>query len=74
MRTASKGLYSQADTQCDDLWNWITKVYCGDVDLQFQKLLDDKSKIVSEKMVVLNGKKNFIARDPDGHAIWFIEL
>lgn len=63
-----------ADTQCDDLWNWITKVYCSDIDLQFEKLLDDKTKIVSEKIVVLNGKKNFIARDPDGHAIWFIEL
>jgi catechol 2,3-dioxygenase-like lactoylglutathione lyase family enzyme len=62
-----------ADTQCDDLWNWITKVNCTGIETIYQKLLHDKTKVVSEKIVTIKGKKNFIARDPDGHAVWFIE-
>jgi catechol 2,3-dioxygenase-like lactoylglutathione lyase family enzyme len=62
-----------ADTQCDDLWNWITKVNCDGIDALFTQLTSANVKIVSEAVVVINGKKNFIARDPDGHAVWFIE-
>ncbi len=61
------------DTQCDDLWNWITKVKCTGIDVLFTHLKSSKVIIVSEAVVVINGKKNFIARDPDGHAVWFIE-
>ncbi len=62
-----------ADTQCDDLWNWVTKVNCIGIDALFQQLSKGNVKIVSEAMVVIKGKKNFIARDPDGHAVWFTE-
>jgi catechol 2,3-dioxygenase-like lactoylglutathione lyase family enzyme len=62
-----------ADTQCDDLWNWLTKVKCTGIDALFTQLTSANIKIVSEAVVVINGKKNFIARDPDGHAVWFIE-
>jgi catechol 2,3-dioxygenase-like lactoylglutathione lyase family enzyme len=62
-----------ADTQCDDLWNWLTKVKCTGIDALFAQLTSANVKIVSEAVVVINGKKNFIARDPDGHAVWFIE-
>lgn len=61
------------DTQCDDLWNWFTKIYCNGIDALFTRLTSVNVKIVSERIVVINGKKNFIARDPDGHAVWFIE-
>lgn len=61
------------DTQCDDLWNWLTKVNCDGIDALFTQLVAAKVTIVSEAVVVMNGKKNFIARDPDGHAVWFIE-
>ena len=62
-----------ADTQCDDLWNWLTKVYCTDIDALHKKLIAANMKIVSDEITIINGKKNFIARDPDGHAVWFIE-
>ena len=62
-----------ADTQCDDLWNWITKVNCDGIDALYIQLTSSNVKIVSEAVVVINGKKNFIARDPDGHAVWFVE-
>jgi catechol 2,3-dioxygenase-like lactoylglutathione lyase family enzyme len=62
-----------ADTQCDDLWNWLTKVNCTGIDALFSQLKAARVQIVSEAVVVINGKKNFIARDPDGHAVWFIE-
>jgi catechol 2,3-dioxygenase-like lactoylglutathione lyase family enzyme len=62
-----------ADTQCDDLWNWVTKVQCTDIDTLFQKLVSIKTKMVSDAVTIINGKKNFIARDTDGHAVWFIE-
>jgi catechol 2,3-dioxygenase-like lactoylglutathione lyase family enzyme len=61
------------DTQCDDLWNWITKMQCTDIDDLFQKLVSINTTIVSDAITIINGKKNFIARDPDGHAVWFIE-
>jgi catechol 2,3-dioxygenase-like lactoylglutathione lyase family enzyme len=61
------------DTQCDDLWNWLTKVNCTGIDALFTQLTSANVKIFSEAVVVINGKKNFIARDPDGHAVWFIE-
>ena len=61
------------DTHCDDLWNWLTKVNCTGIDALFIQLTSANVKIVSEAVVVINGKKNFIARDPDGHAVWFIE-
>lgn len=62
-----------SDTQCDDLWNWITKLYCSGIDSLYQRLKDAGTVMVSESIVVINGRKNFIARDPDGHAVWFIE-
>ncbi len=67
------GLLIPSDTQCDDLWNWITRVNCTAIDLLFARLSQAGVKIVSEGLVVINGKKNFVARDPDGHAVWFTE-
>lgn len=60
-------------TQCDDLWNWITKVKCTDADALFIQLKKNNITIVSDGVVNINGTKNFIARDPDGHAVWFTE-
>ncbi|MFN0080961.1 MAG: VOC family protein [Ferruginibacter sp.] len=65
-------IYPQ-DTQCDDLWNWLTKVQCDDIEAFHQKLIAANTKIVSNAIAIIKGKKNFIARDPDGHAVWFIE-
>jgi catechol 2,3-dioxygenase-like lactoylglutathione lyase family enzyme len=62
-----------ADTQCDDLWNWLTKVNCTNIDALFTTLSSAHVKMVSASVVFINGKKNFIARDPDGHAVWFME-
>ncbi len=61
------------DTQCDDLWNWITKVECDDADLFFNSLTKNGSILLSKEVATINNKKQFIARDADGHAIWFIQ-
>lgn len=62
-----------ADTQCDDLWNWITQVDCMDADALFNQLKKNNITIISDGVAEINGIKNFIARDPDGHAVWFTE-
>ena len=68
-----KGKIYPADTQCDDLWNWITKVKCTDADALYQQLKLNNTNIISDGVVMISGIKNFIARDPDGHAVWFSE-
>ena len=60
------------DTQCDDLWNWITKVACDDADLLFNALTKNSATLISKGVLIINDKKQFLARDIDGHAIWFV--
>ncbi len=61
------------DTQCDDLWNWIIKTETDDVDGLFTKLKNSNALLISKHVVTINGAKQFIARDTDGHAIWFTQ-
>jgi catechol 2,3-dioxygenase-like lactoylglutathione lyase family enzyme len=60
-----------SDTQCDDLWNWLTKVKAKDIRATYDLLHQNHTAFISENMVTINGVEQFIVRDPDGHAIWF---
>ncbi len=63
-----------ANTQCDDLWNWITMVQCDDAEALFKKLKESNAgTMVSDEVVTIQNKKQFIIRDTDGHAVWFIQ-
>lgn len=59
------------DTRCDDLWNWFIRISCDDATLLYEQLKLSKSWMVSKQVIHQHGLKQFIARDPDGHAIWF---
>lgn len=67
-----------ADTKPTDLWYWQTTFEVTDINNLFQKLKDKKYSILSENIVEigflgLKGDLGFIARDPDGHFLLFIE-
>lgn len=59
------------DTRCDDLWNWFIRITCDDATLLYQQLQLNQTWLVSKQIVNQHGVQQFIARDPDGHAIWF---
>jgi catechol 2,3-dioxygenase-like lactoylglutathione lyase family enzyme len=59
------------DTQCDDLWNWFIKVKVNDITGLYRSLQQHHSKFLSESLVTIDGTAQFIARDVDGHAVWF---
>ena len=67
------GIEYPKDTQCDDLWNWIIKAEADDIESLFIKLKNSNAIFISKHVVTINGIKQFIARDTDGHAIWFIQ-
>ncbi len=66
------------DTQASDIWHWHSVLYVENV-LPFWELLrKQKSWLVSARPVTLNKtlrgyKRAFLARDPDGHALLFVE-
>jgi catechol 2,3-dioxygenase-like lactoylglutathione lyase family enzyme len=62
-----------ADTRCDDLWNWLTLAYCDDAEALFKLLRTQNVSLVSSQVVQTTRGKEFIARDPDGHAVWFVQ-
>ena len=62
-----------SDTQCDDLWNWLIKAECTNSSGLFDLLNEKGYSVVSKRVVEINGIKQFIARDNNGHAVWFQE-
>lgn len=69
-----------ADTRSDDLWSWHTSLHVENAEKLFQQLKSPRSpyRVVSKELVVIkrDGKpvqKSFLARDPDGHALLFVE-
>ena len=62
----------------NDLWHWHTVLKVDHAEGMFTKLSQTGQTIVSHKVVDLSrynfgGDKGFMARDPDGHALLFIE-
>ena len=71
--TPGPGKPFPADSRANDLWNWQTTLIVADPEGLYRKLREMKSVFVSKDLVQLEANgfivKNFIVRDPDGHAI-----
>lgn len=61
-----------SDTQCDDLWNWLTVLYCDNAE-QLHHTLAQNNKYATGALVSIHERNQFITRDSDGHAIWIIQ-
>ncbi len=66
------GMATPLDTQCDDLWNWITVMYCDNV-VQLHHTLAQNINYATGTLVSIHEKNQFVTRDYDGHAIWIIQ-
>ncbi len=66
------------DTKATDHWYWQTTFEVSDIHKLYKKLMEQGYSIVSENVVEINssgrvGNLGFVARDPDGHFLLFIE-
>ncbi len=66
------------DTKSHDLWHWQTILYVTDLFSVWRRLQREKAWLVSSSPVQLNKTKRnytkaFLARDPDGHGLLFVE-
>lgn len=66
------------NSKTNDLWHWHTTIIVTEIDKLYQKLRERGYLLISDKVANiktfdLGGNKGFLVRDPDGHAILFIE-
>jgi catechol 2,3-dioxygenase-like lactoylglutathione lyase family enzyme len=66
------------DTRANDLWHWQTTLGVESVNRALQKLRGPLGRVVSPGIAALPDKslgfiKGFLARDPDGHGLQFVE-
>jgi catechol 2,3-dioxygenase-like lactoylglutathione lyase family enzyme len=76
--TPRDGRPAPKDTRANDLWHWQTTLTTDSAMNATQKLRAAKSRVVSPSVAELPEKslgfaKGFLARDPDGHGLQFIE-
>jgi len=76
--TPRDGRPAPRDTKANDLWHWQTTLTTDNATDNAQKLRAAKRRVVSPAVAELPGKslgfaKGFLARDPDGHGLQFIE-
>jgi len=76
--TPRDGRAAPKDTKSNDLWHWQTTVITDSAANSLAKLRRARSKIVSPGMAEIADQrlgfaKGFLARDPDGHALQWIE-
>ncbi len=76
--TPRDGRPAPKDSRANDLWHWQTTLATPDAAKVAQKLRAEKGRIVSPRVAELPEKslgfaKGFLARDPDGHGLQFIE-
>ncbi|BDD12694.1 hypothetical protein FUAX_51260 (plasmid) [Fulvitalea axinellae] len=57
------------DSRPYDVWNWQTVIVVDNIDQIYRRVRSYPKRMVSEGMVSILGKKMFIIRDPDGHAV-----
>jgi hypothetical protein len=72
------GRPAPADSRANDLWHWQTTLATPDTAKAAQKLRAAQGRIVSPQVAQLPEKnlgfaRGFLARDPDGHGLQFIE-
>ncbi|HKP13704.1 MAG TPA: VOC family protein, partial [Blastocatellia bacterium] len=66
------------DARANDLWHWQTKLTVTDADQAARVLRERKARFISSGVVAIAAAeqatiKSFVVRDPDGHAMQFIE-
>jgi catechol 2,3-dioxygenase-like lactoylglutathione lyase family enzyme len=76
--TPRDGRPAPKDTRANDLWHWQTTFSTENAAAAAEKLRAAKQRLVSPGVAKINDKalgfaKGFLARDPDGHGLQFIE-
>jgi catechol 2,3-dioxygenase-like lactoylglutathione lyase family enzyme len=76
--TPRDGRPAPKDTSANDLWHWQTTLTTDSAMNATQKLRAAKRRVVSPSVAVIAEKtlgfaRGFLARDPDGHGLQFIE-
>jgi len=66
------------DTRANDLWHWQTTLSTTSVEAAVRKLNGGRGRLISPGVAQIADKnfpftKGFLARDPDGHGLQFIE-
>jgi catechol 2,3-dioxygenase-like lactoylglutathione lyase family enzyme len=66
------------DTRANDLWHWQTTLSATSVEAAARKLNGGRARMISAGVAAITDKnfaftKGFLARDPDGHGLQFIE-
>ena len=76
--TPRDGRPAPKDTRANDLWHWQTTLTTDSAMNATQKLRVAKRRVVSPSVAVMAEKslgfaQGFLARDPDGHGLQFVE-
>jgi len=67
------------DTRANDVWHWQTTLSTANVETAARKLNGGRGRMVSPGVAQIADKnfgftKGFLARDPDGHGLQFVEM
>lgn len=67
-----------ADSKPDDLWHWHTTIRVSEINTLYKKLTGLNYQLISHGVtdigkLATGGKRGFLVRDPDGHAILFTD-
>ena len=76
--TPRDGRPAPKDTRANDLWHWQTTLSATSVEAAARKLNGGRARMISAGVAAIADKhfaftKGFLARDPDGHGLQFIE-
>ncbi len=66
------------DTRANDVWHWQTTLWTANVEAAARKLNGARARLISPGVArfadrKFGFRKGFLARDPDGHGLQFIE-
>ena len=56
-----------------DIWHWHTTIKVAHIELIYKSLLEQNANFISNGIVALEGKNQFMVRDVDGHALLITE-
>lgn len=76
--TPRDGRPAPKDSRANDLWHWQTTLTTDNAAKAMQKLRAAQRRVISPSVALLPDKslgfaKGFLARDPDGHGLLFVE-
>ena len=76
--TPRDGRPAPKDTRANDLWHWQTTLSTTSAEAVARKLNGGRARMISRGVAAIADKnfaftKGFLARDPDGHGLQFIE-